>query len=274
MSETLNAIILGIIQGLTEFLPVSSSGHLAILHEVLGFETESNIFFDVILHLGTLIAVVFFYRNKIADIIRGGLFGIKSLFKGKGIKESFFTSADSKLFSLIIIGSVPTAVIGLTFKDFFEGLADNLLYVGLALLTTAVLLILFELKKNSEKKIDNMNAVDSVIIGIVQGIAIIPGISRSGSTIASGKLLGIEKETAANFSFLLSLPAITGAFLLQFKDAIEEGFVYQNYILIGFAAALLSGYFSLKLLIWMIKKSNMYYFAVYCGIIAIFAMMR
>ena len=102
-----------------------------------------------------------------------------------------------------------TAVIGLTFKDFFEGLADNLLYVGLALLTTAVLLILFELKKNSEKKIDNMNAVDSVIIGIVQGIAIIPGISRSGSTIASGKLLGIEKETAANFSFLLSLPAIT-----------------------------------------------------------------
>jgi len=273
MSETLNAIILGIIQGLTEFLPVSSSGHLAILHEVLGFETESNIFFDVILHFGTLIAVVFFYRNKIADIIRGGLFGTKSLFKGKGIKESFFTSADSKLFSLIIIGSVPTAIIGLTFKEFFEGLADNLLYVGLALLTTAILLIFFELKKNSEKKIDNMSTVDSIIIGIVQGIAIIPGISRSGSTIATGKLLGIEKETAANFSFLLSLPAITGAFLLQFKDAVEEGFVYQNYILIGFAAALISGYFSLKLLIWMIKRSNMYYFAVYCGIIAVFAML-
>jgi undecaprenyl-diphosphatase len=273
MSETLNAIILGIIQGLTEFLPVSSSGHLAILHEVLGFETESNLFFDVILHLGTLLAVVFFYRNKIVDIIMGGIFGVKSIMAKKSIKESFFTSADSKLFSLIIIGSVPTAIIGLTFKDFFEGLAGNLLYVGLALLITAVLLVLFELKKIALKKIDEMTVVDSLIIGVVQGIAIIPGISRSGSTIATGKLLGIDKETAANYSFLLSLPAITGAFLLQFKDALEEGFQYHSYILIGFVAALISGYFSLKLLIWMIKRSNMYYFAGYCAVLAVFAMM-
>lgn len=273
MSETLNALILGLIQGLTEFLPVSSSGHLAILHEVLGFETESNIFFDVILHLGTLIAVVFFYRNRIADIIRGGIFGVRSLISGKGMKASFFTTPDSKLFSLIILGSVPTAVIGLTFKDFFEGLADNLLYVGFALLTTAVLLVLFELKKNAEKKITDMSVIDSFIIGIVQGIAIIPGISRSGSTIAAGKLLGIDKETAANYSFLLSLPAITGAFLLQFKDAVEEGFNFHSYILIGFTAAVISGYFSLKLLIWMIKRSNMYYFAGYCAALAVFAMM-
>jgi len=273
MSETLNAIILGIIQGLTEFLPVSSSGHLAILHEVLGFETESNLFFDVVLHLGTLIAVVFFYRDRIKDIIKGGLFGIKSLAQRKGIKESFFTSADSKLFTLIFIGSIPTGIIGILFKDFFEGLSGNLIYVGLALLTTAVLLVLFELKKNATNKITEMKVCDSFIIGIVQGIAIIPGISRSGSTIATGKLLGIDKETAANFSFLLSLPAISGAFLLQLKDAVEEGFVYQNYILIGFLVAMVSGYFSLKLLIWMIKRSNMYYFAGYCGVIAVFALM-
>ncbi|MCG2761447.1 MAG: undecaprenyl-diphosphate phosphatase [Candidatus Delongbacteria bacterium] len=272
MVEAIQAIILGLFQGLTEFLPVSSSGHLAILHKVLCFETESNLFFDVILHLGTLIAVVLFYRNSIIDIIKGGMFGIKSILSKKGIKESFFSSADSKLFSLIIIGSIPTAIIGLTFKDFFEGLADNLLYVGLALLTTAVLLVLFELKKKSFKKINEMSAADSIIIGIVQGIAIIPGISRSGSTISTAKLLGIDKETAAQFSFLLSLPAISGAFLLSMKDAIKEGFVYEHYILLGFITAVITGYFSLKLLIWMIKKSNMYFFAIYCLILAVFAM--
>ena len=271
MSESMHAIILGIIQGLTEFLPVSSSGHLAILHEVLGFETESNIFFDVILHLGTLTAVVYFYRDAIIEIIKGAIYGMKSLISKKGIKESFFTSPDSKLFALIFIGSIPTAVIGIVFKDWFESLAENLLYVGIALLATALLLVSFELKKKAVKKIGKMSVADSVIIGIVQGMAIIPGISRSGSTISTAKLLGIDKETAAKYSFLLSLPAISGAFLLKFKDAAEEGIKYENYMFIGFIISAITGYFALKLLIWMIKKSSMYYFAVYCIIIAVFA---
>ncbi|MBN2857805.1 MAG: undecaprenyl-diphosphatase UppP [Candidatus Delongbacteria bacterium] len=271
MSETMHAIILGIIQGLTEFLPVSSSGHLAILHEVLGFETESNIFFDVILHLGTLVAVVYFYRNSIVEIISGALYGLKSLLAKKGLKESFFTSADSKLFTLIFLGSIPTAIIGIVFKDWFESLAENLLYVGIALMATALLLIAFELKKKAFKKVDEMSVSDSIIIGIVQGMAIIPGISRSGSTISTAKLLGIDKETAAKYSFLLSLPAISGAFLLKFKDAVEEGIKYENYMLTGFIISAITGYFALKLLIWMIKRSSMYYFAVYCIIIAVFA---
>jgi undecaprenyl-diphosphatase len=274
MTEMLHAILLGLIQGLTEFLPVSSSGHLAILHKVLGFETESNLFFDVILHFGTLIAVVYFYRNAIVNIVKGAIFGIKSFLSKKGIKESFFTSSDSKLFSLIFIGSVPTAIIGITFKDFFEGLADDLMFVGFALLGTAVFLTAFELKKKADKKIDKMTVTDSVIIGIIQGIAIIPGISRSGSTISTAKLLGINKETAAQYSFLLSLPAISGAFLLSMKDALESGFVYEHYILAGFITAMITGYFALKLLIWMIKKSSMYYFAVYCLILALFAITR
>lgn len=271
MSETMHAIILGIIQGLTEFLPVSSSGHLAILHEVLGFETESNIFFDVILHLGTLAAVVYFYRNSIVDIIKGALYGLNSMMAKKGIKESFFTSADSKLFTLIFLGSIPTAIIGIVFKDWFESLAENLLYVGIALLATALLLIAFELKKKAFKKVVEMTAADSIIIGIVQGMAIIPGISRSGSTISTAKLLGIDKETAAKYSFMLSLPAISGAFILKLKDAVEEGIKYENYMLIGFIISAITGYFALRLLIWMIKKSSMYYFAVYCIIVAIFA---
>jgi undecaprenyl-diphosphatase len=274
LGEMIKAIILGLIQGLTEFLPVSSSGHLAILHEVLEFETESNLFFDVILHLGTLIAVVYFYRNSIVNIIRGGIFGVKSIAAKKGIKESFFTSADSKLFTLIFIGSIPTAIIGITFKDFFEGLAGNLVFVGFALIGTALFLTAFELKKKADKKIDSMTVADSLIIGIIQGVAIIPGISRSGSTISTAKLLGISKETAASYSFLLSLPAISGAFLLSMKDAAEAGFVYEHYILAGFVTAVISGYFALKLLIWMIKRSSMYYFAVYCMILAVFAISR
>ncbi len=274
MDEILKSALLGFIQGLTEFLPVSSSGHLAILHKVTGLETESNLFFDIILHLATMIAVIIYYRNTIKDIIMGGIYGIRNLIKGEGVKKSFFDTKDSRFFSLIIIGSIPTAIIGLTYKDAVEKFADNLFYVGIALLVTAILLISFELKRRAFKKIDRMSALDAVIIGIVQGIAIIPGISRSGSTIATAKFLSIDKETAASYSFLLSLPAIGGAFLIGLKDVIGTDFSVEPFILgVGFVTALITGYFSLKLLVWMIKKSNMYFFAVYCVGIAIFAMM-
>ncbi|MDA3838809.1 MAG: undecaprenyl-diphosphate phosphatase [Candidatus Delongbacteria bacterium] len=273
MDEILKSALLGFIQGLTEFLPVSSSGHLAILHKVTGLETESNLFFDILLHLATLISVVIFYRNTIKDIIIGGFYGFRNLMKGEGVKKSFFDSKDSRFFSLIIIGSIPTAIIGLTFKDAVEKLADNLFYVGIALLVTATLLILFELKRRAFKKIDQMSVLDSIIIGIVQGIAIIPGISRSGSTIATAKFLSIDKETAASYSFLLSLPAIGGAFLIGLKDVMGTDFSVEPFVLgVGFVTALITGYFSLKLLVWMIKKSNMYIFAVYCIGISIFAM--
>ncbi|MCK4981222.1 MAG: undecaprenyl-diphosphate phosphatase [Candidatus Delongbacteria bacterium] len=274
MDEILKSALLGFIQGLTEFLPVSSSGHLAILHKVTGLETESNLFFDIILHLATMIAVVIYYRNTIKDIIMGGIYGIGNLIKGEGVKKSFFDTKDSRFFSLIIIGSIPTAIIGLTYKDTVEKFADNLFYVGIALIVTAILLISFELKRRAFKKIDRMSALDAVIIGIVQGIAIIPGISRSGSTIATAKFLSIDKETAASYSFLLSLPAIGGAFLIGLKDVIGTDFSVDPFIIgVGFVTALITGYFSLKLLVWMIKKSNMYIFAVYCVGIAIFAMM-
>ena len=272
MDEILKSALLGFIQGLTEFLPVSSSGHLAILHKVTGLETESNLFFDITLHFATLMAVIFFYRNTIKDIIKGGFYGASNLFKGVGIKKSFFETKDARFFSLIIIGSIPTAIIGLTFKDVVEEFATNLLYVGIALLVTAILLILFELKRRAFKKVDQISIVDSIIIGIVQGIAIIPGISRSGSTIATAKFLSIDKETATTYSFLLSLPAIGGAFILGLKDVIGTDFSVEPFVIgIGFVTAMFTGYFSLKLLVWMIKKSSMYYFAVYCIGLAIFA---
>ncbi len=270
MTEIINAIILGLVQGLTEFLPISSSGHLAILHKVLKFETESNLFFDIILHLATLLAVVIFYRNEIVSIIIAGKNSISDMiFKKQSFKQAFWKQKnDSRLFILIIIGSIPTGVIGIVFKDQVEKLADNLLYVGYGLLFTAFMLLLFELKRRTFKKIPKMGIIDSLVIGTMQGVAIIPGISRSGSTIAIAKLLGIDKESAAKYSFLLSIPAITGAFLLKVKDIFSES-IELDYLLlsVGFLASFLSGYYSLKLLIWLIKKANLRLFIAYCTIV-------
>jgi len=270
MTEIINAIILGLVQGLTEFLPISSSGHLAILHKILNFTTESNLFFDIILHLATLLAVIIFYRNEIINII----IATKNSFSDMIVKKQSFKQAfwkeknDSRLFVLIILGSIPTGIIGIVFKDQVEKLAENLLYVGVGLLFTATMLLLFELKKKVFKKIPRMTIFDSIIIGIMQGIAIIPGISRSGSTIATAKLLGIDKESAAKYSFLLSIPAITGAFLLKVKDIFSESIELDYTLLIvGFLASFLSGYYSLKLLIWLIKKANLRLFIVYCLVV-------
>ena len=270
MTEIINAIILGLVQGLTEFLPISSSGHLAILHELLNFETESNLFFDIILHLATLLAVIIFYRNEIVSIIIAGKNSFADMiFRKQNFKQAFWKEKnDSRLFVLIIIGSIPTGVIGIVFKDQVEKLADNLLYIGYGLLFTAFMLLLFELKRRAFKKIPKMSIIDSLVIGTMQGIAIIPGISRSGSTIAIAKLMGIDKESAAKYSFLLSIPAITGAFLLKVKDIFSEN-IELDYLLlaVGFLASFLSGYYSLKLLIWLIKKANLRLFIVYCVIV-------
>ena len=270
MTEIINAIILGLVQGLTEFLPISSSGHLAILHKILNFETESNLFFDIILHLATLFAVIIFYRNEIVNISIAGKNSFSDMiFKKHSFKQAFWKEKnDSRLFVLIIIGSIPTGVIGIVFKDQVELLADNLLFVGYGLLFAAFMLLLFELKRRAFRKIPSMGIFDSIIIGTMQGVAIIPGISRSGSTIAIAKLLGIDKESAAKYSFLLSIPAITGAFLLKIKDIFSES-IELDYLLlsVGFVASFLSGYYSLKLLIWLIKKANLRLFIIYCAIV-------
>jgi len=270
MTEIINAIILGLVQGLTEFLPISSSGHLAILHKLLNFETESNLFFDIILHLATLLAVIIFYRNEIVSIIIAGKNSFADMiFRKQNFKQAFWKEKnDSRLFVLIIIGSIPTGVIGIVFKDQVEKLAENLLFVGYGLLFTAFMLLLFELKRRAFKKIPKMGIIDSIVIGTMQGIAIIPGISRSGSTIAIAKLLGIDKESAAKYSFLLSIPAITGAFLLKVKDIFSESIELDYTLLaVGFLASFLSGYYSLKLLIWLIKKANLRLFIAYCAIV-------
>jgi len=268
--ETIKAIFLGIIQGITEFLPVSSSGHLAILHKLTGIDVGSSLFFDITLHLGTLLAVIFFYRKYIWIIIKSVFASVYSLKDTKSFKKSFMENPKSKMGILIIIGTIPTGIIGIMIKDYVEGFSAKLNYVGLALIITSMLLLIYEMKKNTKKEIEEFAVKDSIIIGFVQGLAIFPGISRSGSTIAVGKMLGLKKNVATNYSFLLSIPAILGAFLIKLKDVSELKLEINIWIFfIGFITSFVTGYFSLKLLIWLIKKANLKFFVVYCFVMGI-----
>lgn len=269
---TLEAIILGIIQGLTEFLPVSSSGHLVLFQQLFGLK-EAELFFDVCVHLGTLVAVIVVFRREIRNIITA-LLRLVSL---AGQKEKFLQQVESnpdvKMALLIIIGSIPTAILGLMFHNIADKLFSSPFFTGLMLMVTGLLLWLTRRAKPDVKKtgFDGFSRTKAFIIGIVQGLAIIPGISRSGSTISIGLLLGINRETAARYSFLLSIPAIVGAGLLSLKDGLSQTDPVIRLSLLGAAAAALIGYGALKVLLRMVKKGHLYVFAPYCWLVGILA---
>ncbi|MEW6679979.1 MAG: undecaprenyl-diphosphate phosphatase, partial [bacterium] len=204
MANNLDSIILGIVQGLTEFFPISSSAHLVIIPSLLKIPFPS-IFFDVCLHLGTLFAVIIFWFSKIKNITI-------SLFKLK-------RDDDARLGLLIIVAMIPSGVIGALFKDPLEKLFESPIRVAFLLLVTGVLLFLTRFFKEKKEKI---NLFDALIIGLFQGLAIAPGISRSGSCISSGLFLGLKRELAFDFAFLLSIPAILAAFILKLKDSLEK----------------------------------------------------
>jgi undecaprenyl-diphosphatase len=238
------AVILGIVQGITEWLPISSSGHLVILQESLGVEVP--IFFDIALHVATLIVVLVFFRKEVLDIL-------------SALTRLDFKSPGGKLAVLIAAGSLPTALIGVTFKDTFKLFFHNLQYIGFALLATGILLYFSE-RHEAQKDLKLLHAL---VIGIAQGIAIIPGISRSGTTISTALLLGIEKEKAARFSFLLSIPAILGA---TAYDATSADFTRINLLSLsaGMITSSIVGYISLKTLLKIVVTQRFHYFAYYC----------
>jgi undecaprenyl-diphosphatase len=252
----LNSIILGIIQGLTEFLPVSSSGHLVIAEHLLpGWQPAGGIVFEITLHLATLLAVIIFFRRDLALLIA-------SLWR-RGPEES-----QRRYFILmLILATIPTGIIGLLGKKFFVSLFERLDIVGAMLLLTALLLWRAESRAVDENPQKDITPGRALVIGIAQGIAIIPGISRSGATIATAMLGGIDAEQAARFSFLLSIPAISGAALLSLKDfqALPPGQLPPA--LAGAAAALVTGLLALKLLLLILKQRRLRLFAVYCAIV-------
>jgi undecaprenyl-diphosphatase len=249
MVDLLQAAILALIQGMTEWLPVSSSGHLAIAQHFLGM--KSVVFFDVMLHLGTLSAVCFAFRKRIGDIICA-------------FDKKDFRSESGRMGLLVILASIPTAMIGFAFHDFFSASFENLLYIGIALLVTAVLLALTKYARPKKK----LGATNSLAIGIAQGIAVMPGISRSGATISTGILAGIDKRKAAEFSFLLSIPAIIGAALFEARGSFVVGTNVLP-IFLGAIVAALVGYAAIRLLQAIISKNKFHYFSVYCLVLGL-----
>ena len=272
--NVLEAILLGILQGLTEFLPVSSSGHLVLFQHLFGLK-EAELFFDVCVHLGTLVAVIIVFRHEIIKIISVLL----QLVAPGGQKEKFLQKMESepelKMAVLIVIGSIPTAILGLLFASIADRLFSSTLIVGLMLMVTGLLLWFTRKAETHAIAASNghLTTAKAFVIGVVQGLAIIPGISRSGSTISTGLLLGVDRETAARYSFLLSIPAIVGAGLLSLKD----GFSQTNPViwtsLLGAVTAAIVGYGALKSLLHIVKKGHLYVFAPYCWLVGLLAIL-
>jgi undecaprenyl-diphosphatase len=254
------AFLLGIIQGLTEFLPVSSSGHLEIGHNLLGIKGHNNLVFAIVVHGATVLSTLVVFREDILSLCKG-------LF-------AFQWNDETKYISLLFLSAVPIAVIGLCFREEIEGLYNgNLIFVGTMLLATACLLAFTYFAKSKEKKI---GWLDSLIIGVAQTMAVLPGISRSGSTIAVGLLLGKKKEDMARFSFLMVLIPIIGANLIDLlsHEPNPEDSIGILPLAVGFVAAFLSGLLACKWMIKIVKEGKLVYFAAYClviGLIAIFA---
>ena len=257
----LQAIILGIFQGISEFLPISSSGHLVVLQNIFGIK-EGNLFFTEMLHFGTLISIFIVFFNDIIKIIT-------EFFKmiGQSIKNKKFkiTNIYQQLAIFIIVGSIPTAFIGLLFQDTFEKLYSSLFSISIAFMITGFILWIVDKRSRGSKKVKDMTYGDALIIGTFQGIAIIPGISRSGSTIAGGLFRGLNRNLATEFSFLLALPATFGAALLGIKDAIETSSeVYFSLPLVtGVLISAITGIISLRLLIKLLQSKKLHYFSYY-----------
>jgi len=266
--EPIQAIILGIIQGLTEFLPVSSSGHLVIFQNIFGLK-EGALSFDINVHIGTLLVVLICFRHEILSIILSIFRCANILIKQKKSIPEIYSDPDFKLAFLIITGSVPTAILGLMFHSLADRLFSSVTMVGLMLICTGFILWFTRYLTKTEKNINGFTIKDSLVIGLVQGFAIIPGISRSGSTIAAGLYLGLNRETAARYSFLLSIPAIIGAEILNIKNLPVEAMLPNNITLLGIFASFITGYSALKILLFIVKKGNMHFFAPYCWIAGI-----
>jgi len=265
----LQGAILGLIQGITEFLPVSSSGHLVLVPWFLNWE-EPGLPFNTTVHLGTLLGVVTFFWGDLVELAKAWLSDLRS--------GGMPTSSQSKLAWLIILGTLPAALMGLLFEEFFESLFSTPLWVACLLLVTGIILALSEAIGDLRRDLEEISWLDSLVIGIAQGCAIAPGLSRSGATVATGLFSGLHREAAARYSFLLSIPIILGTSILQLKDLVQapEAAAQAPTIVTGFLVASLSGYFSIKFFLHYLRRGRLYPFAIYCwtvGIISIIAIL-
>ena len=262
----LEAILLGILQGLTEFLPISSSGHLVLAQTFLGLK-EPLVFFDVMLHVGTLAAVLVVYREAIGKLAIGGLSTLGNSQFWREPRTTFNASAELKFIWLILLGTIPTGVIAVLFKTELESFFDEVRLVSIMLILTGVILQLPRLRKqnveNSDASTGSLRTWHAPLIGIAQGCAITPGISRSGTTISLALFLGIPAKTAAEYSFLLSIPAILGAVVLKIRD-VGDTTISLYIVGAGMLASFIVGYIALRLLLVVLNRGKFSLFSYYC----------
>lgn len=271
MSEFIKAIVLGVVQGATEFVPVSSSGHLVIVPWLLGWE-PSTLLFDAILHWGTLLALLFVFGKDFWEMFVAVVNSLRTR----------HLSDEARLAWLIVLGSVPAAVLGYLLKDGLESLflgASGPRVAGFSLLVTAGLLTISELLTVNSidfRSLQKLNIRDALTIGFAQVLALLPGVSRSGSTIAAGLLCGLRRDTAARFSFLLGAPIFFGAGLLELTETVvEQQAAMVNelpVLLVGFATSAITGFVAIRFLLSYLRQHSLYVFAIYCFIVGIFVL--
>ncbi len=267
----LSSFLLGLVQGLAEFLPISSSGHLSIARNLLGLDTEVPAFFDVLLHLGTLVAVFAAYWRDICDMVVELCRGVSDLVHGTTPRQ---VPPARRLILLIIVGTLPLFLL-LPIHKKVQALSSNMVFIGAALVVTGFLLFACDLVRKGKKTERNATLADVLVVGVGQAIATLPGISRSGMTITTGCFVGFERKFAVRFSFLLSIPAVLGANILSLKDAAEAGINWGEVpmYLVGVITAAVVGYICIRLLRMVAEKGRFGAFAYYCWAVGLLTLL-
>ena len=280
--ELIKAIILGLIQGIAEFLPISSSGHLAIFKNVLGFETETGLLFDVLLHLGTLAAVFVVFYKDIFELIKEGFAIIGQFFKNlfgcvckKKKWQAVITTPYRRFVMLVIVSTIPTGIMGILLSDWINAASATLIVPGILLLVNGVQLLIFDRLPDGTLTEADASYTRAGIVGIAQGVATFPGISRSGTTITACLACGFKREFAVKYSFIMSIPAILGALVLELFDFALEmltGADVVNY-LVGTVVSGVVGYICIKTMLVIVRGKKFKYFAYYCFAMGAFAVL-
>ena len=280
--ELLKAVILGLIQGVAEFLPISSSGHLAIFKHVLGFETDTGLLFDVLLHLGTLAAVFVAFRKDIFELVKEGFSIIGQFFKSSYLRlfkreawQPVVTTPYRRFVMLVIVSTIPTGIMGILLSDAINAASATLIVPGIFLLINGVQLLISDRLPDGTKTEADVSYTRAAVVGTAQGIATFPGISRSGTTITACLACGFSREFAVKYSFIMSIPAILGALVLELLDASSlaiTGAEMLNY-LVGTIVAGIVGYVCIKTMLVVVRGKKFKYFAYYCFAMGAFAVL-
>ena len=283
--SVLQSIFLGFVQGVTEFLPVSSSGHLAIIRNLFGIETDGGMFFDVLLHLGTMVAIFMVFRKDIVrmllesvHIVMDMIYNLKILVHNKKEQDAkrykkIIHNNYRKFVVMILVSTVPTAIIGCTAQELVSIAGTTLMAPGVCLILNAGLLLVADVVESGKKIPKDVTFTNAFVVGIAQGLAVLPGLSRSGTTIAACLMNGFDRRFAVKYSFIMSIPAIIGACILEFSQVTVQSIAFSQIAvyLIGAIVAGLVGYFCIRKMLVVVRKKQFKVFSLYCLLIGILA---